>query len=55
MSYYRTIQGQDIIGNVIVLGCVTFYHINKFVVYILFFHYLHKLSLQPDEMFSQAE
>jgi len=34
-----TVRGPDILRNVIVLGYVTFYRINRFFAKVLFFHY----------------
>jgi len=53
LSCYRTIRGPDILGNVIVLGYVTFYRSNKSFVCIWFFHFINKPSLRPDEMASR--
>jgi len=40
ISFYTPVRGLDILPNVIVLGYVTFYQINKcFVKRLLFFHY----------------
>jgi len=38
ISYYTTVRGLDILGNVTVLGYVIFYQVNKFFVNVLFLH-----------------
>jgi len=48
MSYYRTNRGADILGNVIVLGQITFYLINKLLVNI------HLILFIIDKMSSRA-
>ena len=54
-SYYTTIRGPDIIRNVTVSGCVTFYQISKcFVNVQYYFSLLTKFPRGPDGMASRA-
>jgi len=48
VSYYTTLSGPDILHNVIVTGCVTFYQMNKYFLNLIIFSLLTK-SLWPDE------
>ena len=52
ISYYRTYRGPGVLRNVIVLGYVTFYQINK--ISEIFFHDLTKWLRGPDEMALRA-
>jgi len=49
ISCYTTVRRLDILHDVIVLGYVKFYQINKFFVNIII-----KMSFRPDEMTSRA-
>jgi len=53
MSHCTTVQGPDILRNVIVSGYVAFYQICKFFVNMLFFKYC-QMSLRLVEIASRA-
>jgi len=52
ISYYRTYRGPDVLRNVIVLGYVAFYPINKLLVIV--FYRLTKCLRGQGEMASRA-